>query len=315
MRTCASCATWRASSAAPRGGSRRRPERRFRKVARRSAADVRRGAAGHRGLRRGARMLSYVGAVWRCRYFWLSLVKMDLRTRYRRSVLGMGWSLLNPIAMTTILCLVFPRILGVSVEGYALYMLTSLACWNYIRTVTSTGCLCLFRGEPYIRQYPAPMAVYPLRTALGETIHFMLALLVVIGLSWIVKGFHNVPSLLTLVPSLLLLFVFGWALAVLAGFANVHFQDTQHLCDIGFQILLYLSPILYERTILEAGGLTWLADYNPIAAFLDLIRRPILEGELPSLHAYVIACSTLAVVTGGAVLTLARCQRRLIFHL
>ena len=55
-------------------------------------------------------MVGYLSAMWRCRYFWMSLVKIDLRTRYRRSVIGLGWSLLRPLLMTTIMCLVFRRI-------------------------------------------------------------------------------------------------------------------------------------------------------------------------------------------------------------
>ena len=58
-------------------------------------------------------MVGYIGAMWRCRYFWLSLVKIDLRTRYRRSVIGLGWSLLRPISMTIILCAVFRRIFNI----------------------------------------------------------------------------------------------------------------------------------------------------------------------------------------------------------
>ena len=103
-------------------------------------------------------MTNYLGAIWRCRYFWMSLVKNDLRTRYRRSILGMGWSLLNPIAMTIILTVVFTKILGAADPNtYALWVLAGLAGWNYVRNVTLLGCLCLFQGESYIRQYPAPM--------------------------------------------------------------------------------------------------------------------------------------------------------------
>ena len=106
-------------------------------------------------------------------------------------------------------------------------------------TATKQGCQCFFQGEPYIRQHPAPIAIYPLRTALGETVHFLIALCVVLGLVWYLHGFGNLPVLLTLVPTLLLLFVFVWSLALIAGFANVYFQDTQHLADVGFQILFY----------------------------------------------------------------------------
>src|SRR5262249_41137795 len=104
-------------------------------------------------------MGNYLNEVWRCRYFWSSLVKMDLRTRYRRSVLGMGWSLLHPIAMTAVLCVVFHRIWHQDLRDFALRLFAGLACWNYIVTVSLTGCECLFNGERYIRQYPAPMAI------------------------------------------------------------------------------------------------------------------------------------------------------------
>ena len=116
-------------------------------------------------------MGKYLLAVWQCRYFWLSLVKMDLRTRYRRSVLGIGWSLLHPIAMTAIICIVFPRFLkDINIHTYAPFVLAGLACWNYILFVTLQGCQCFYQGEMYIRQFPAPMAIFPLRTALGGTI-------------------------------------------------------------------------------------------------------------------------------------------------
>src|SRR5207253_6352942 len=72
--------------------------------------------------------------------------------------------------------------------------------------------------------------------------------------------------------------------AVLAGFANVYFQDTQHLCEVGFQILLYMTPILYKRDMLAKRGFGWLADFNPLSAFLDLIRDPVLNARRSEEH-------------------------------
>src|SRR5262245_16179694 len=217
-------------------------------------------------------MGKYLLAIWQCRYFWVSLVRMDLRTRYRRSILGMGWSLLHPIAMTSILCVVFHKIFHLDVQEYAPFLLVGLSCWNYIHTVTIAGCQCLYNGESYIRQYPAPLAIFPLRTALGAIIHFLLAMCVVLGLTWYLKGFGNLPYLINLVPTLLLLFVFGWSLALLAGFANVYFQDTQHLTDIAFQILFYATPVIYPAGKLRENHLAWLVEYNPLVAFLQLLR-------------------------------------------
>ena len=261
-------------------------------------------------------MGNYLAAIWRCRFFWLSLVKMDLRTRYRRSILGMGWSLLHPIAMTVIICLVFHKLWKSEVRAFAPYLLGGLACWNYILSSTTIGCQSLFQGESYIRQYPAPLAIYPLRTTLGATIHFFMALLVVFGLMLFIKGtgFELLP-LLSLLPTLCLLFVFCWSLAVLAGFANVYFHDTQHLCEVGFQICFYMTPIMYPKKMLEDHGLTWILYANPMSPMLDLVRDPIVQGRFPHWTTYALACCIVSVTAGAAVLALSRLQRRVIFYM
>src|SRR5262249_22671644 len=163
---------------------------------------------------------------------------IDLRARYRRSLLGVGWSLLRPIALTIILCVVFRRLFHrTDVSHYAPYLLAGLACWDYITTATRQGCQCFFQGESYIRQHPAPIAIFPLRTALAETFHFLVGLLVLVILGLYLNGLANLPALVSLLPALVLLFALVWSVALLAGFANVYFQDTQHLCDVGFQIV------------------------------------------------------------------------------
>ena len=261
-------------------------------------------------------MVNYLRAIWGCRFFWFSLVKMDLRTRYRRSMLGMGWSLLHPIAMTLIICTMFKHIFGNNnVREYAPFLLAGLACWQYIQVTTLQGCQCLFQGESYIRQYPAPIAIYPLRTALGGAIHFLLALAVVIGLTWFLNGFHNLPALLSLVPAMGLLLLLGWSLAVLAAFANVYFQDTQHLAEVAFQLVFYASPIIYAETMLREHGLTWLLRINPVVPFLRLVRQPILEGRMPSMNTYAAAIVVVVVAAGLASVILGRLQRRLVFYL
>jgi ABC-type polysaccharide/polyol phosphate export permease len=114
---------------------------------------------------------------------------------------------------------------------------------------------------------------------------------------------------------IVLLALFAWSMAVLAGFSNVYFQDTQHICEVGFQIMLYMTPIIYKRDMLEKRGFGWLADFNPFAAFLDLIREPVLWGIPPNSYTLSVACFTLVVVMSGAIYTLSRCQSKLIFQL
>lgn len=260
-------------------------------------------------------MTAYLQSVWKCRYFWMSLVQMDLRNRYRRSVLGMGWSMLHPLIMTAVMCVVFHRIFNQDVRTFAPFLLVGFCFWNYLTAVVNQGCNCLFQGEAYIRQYPAPMAIYPLRTMLGAVVHFLIALAVVIALSWGLNGFGNAPALVSLVPALLLLCVFGWSIAVIAGFSTAYFPDMKHLAEVGLQILFYASPVIYPPNVLRDKGLGWIVDYNPLASLMELLREPILHGRLPTVSAMGVATVMVGLIFALAVVTLVKLQRKIIFQL
>jgi lipopolysaccharide transport system permease protein len=260
-------------------------------------------------------MVNYLAEIWRCRFFWLHLVRMDLRTRYRRSILGLGWSLLHPLAMMAILCLAFHEVMHMPIREYAPYLLAGLAIWNYLLNSALSGCHCFFQGESYIRQYPAPFAIYPLRTALGGTVHFLIALCITACLGLCCRGFTNLISLVSLLPTVVMLFIMAWSISVLAGFANVHFQDTQHLTDVGFQMLFYLTPVIYSPERLGNPTILEFMKFNPMAYVLQLVRAPIVEGRFPPPEVYLVASSTILVLFVAASLTLARLQRKLVFHL
>ncbi len=260
-------------------------------------------------------MVAYLAHIWRLRYFWTSLVRNDLRNRYRRSILGIGWSLLHPILMTTVLCAVFCPIFGADFRQFAPFLLAGLAFWNFLTSTATQGCHCFFQGEPYIRQHAAPLAIYPLRTVLGTAIHGLAALTVALAITWCFRGLHNLPALLSLVPTLALMLLFGWSVALCCGLTNVMFPDTQHLIEVLFQILFYLTPVMYSAKMLSDRGMEWLVRFNPLAAFLELLRAPILDGRLPSWHAYATVMIVVASLLSVAALALSRLERRLILYL
>jgi lipopolysaccharide transport system permease protein len=260
-------------------------------------------------------MWAYCSRVWGCRYFWLSLVKLDLQTRYRRSMLGVGWSLLQPVANTLVLCLAFHEIFHTSVRQYVPFLMCGFAWWGYISSVTIRGCGCFVEAESYIRQHPVPMAIYPLRTALGAMIHLLIALGVVLCLSWYSHGFRNLPALAVLPVSLMLLLVSGWAVAVLAGYVNSIFRDIQHVTEIGFQVLFYLTPIIYPPESLAHTRLARLVEFNPLVPFLRIIREPLVDGRVPGMEVFATAGVMTLVIAGVASLFLGTLQRRVILYL
>jgi lipopolysaccharide transport system permease protein len=260
----------------------------------------------------------YFSRIWRLRYFWMSLVRIDLKSRYRRSMIGVGWSLLHPILMTIVLCTVFGRLLHQGdIKTYAPFLLSGLVFWHFITTAMGQGCHCFFLGESYIRQHPAPMAIYPLRTTLGAGIHFGIGMALVMLITWGVNGFGNLPYLLSLVPTFILIFIFGWSLAILMGVLNVLFQDCQHLIEVLLQVLFYVTPIMYDpSTMIKNADMVWyMKNMNPLAVMLDLLREPLLYGHLPSVQTYALGIAAAGLAGGAAALTLAKIEKRMIFYL
>ncbi len=264
-------------------------------------------------------MLGQLGTVWNYRHFWLSLVVMDLRTRYRRSVLGVGWSLMNPVMMTIVFCVVFGAWLpSADWRTHGPYFLAGLTLFDFIRTSALTGCQTFFRNEAYIRQCPLPLAIYTLRTVLGACVHFLIGLSVVILAIFVLMPHQRVPFFQiawVLIPSVLLLLAFCWAISVLASFATVYFQDSQQLLEVLFQVFFFLTPIMFKPQMLDDRGLHLLLQLNPAYTFFELIRSPLLTGELPTVWVFEKGMIIVAMFGGMALGAIASLEKKLIFHL
>jgi lipopolysaccharide transport system permease protein len=237
--------------------------------------------------------------------------------RYKRSMLGIGWSLLNPIAMTCVFTVVFSNLLGNGDPvAYAAYVLMGMAMWGFLRESCLSGCRCFMVNEAYIRQSPIPYTIYTLRTVLGQAIHSLIALGVVVSMIAIFNGNPDVLLRLAVVlPGLILTLLSAWAAATIAAFATVYFHDTMHLLEVGAQILFFLTPIMYNRALLDDRGLGWIVDANPVSWLLELTRTPLLTGWTPHVEMYLAGGGFTLALIGLAIGTIAWLQKRVIFHL
>jgi ABC-type polysaccharide/polyol phosphate export permease len=261
-------------------------------------------------------MIQHLTAIWKFRHFLLALVRLDLRLRYRRSIIGVGWSLLNPIAMTVVFAIVFGTLLGGGDKGrYVPHLIIGMAVWGFLRESTISGCRALISNESYIRQSPLPYGLYPLRIVLGQAIHSFIALAVAIAVTIAYRPDFNPAAFVYILPGLILAFVTAWAAATIFAFINVYFQDTQHLMEVGAQIVFYMSPIIYYPQNLESNGMAWLLTVNPVHLFLELIRAPLMSGEPPEVEFLLYGTGFTAIMIGLAVGTTAWLQKRVVFHL
>jgi ABC-type polysaccharide/polyol phosphate export permease len=259
--------------------------------------------------------MSYVARMWQCRYFWLSLARLDVRKRYRRTSLGVFWVYAQPAMLAIAMSGVLHRLFDTRLSDHIPAVLTGLCLWNYLTGMLTAGSGCFYWSETYIRQYPAPLAIYPLRLVLS---HFFFFLLLLTGIAVLAFALHGVPSAvaaLSLLPTLLLIFVAGWSIAVLTGFSNVFFPDTGPLLDIAVQIGFYVTPILYTQEMAAKKHLDLVTDLNPVAAFIQLLRAPLLHGVAPEPTLFLVAAATSGALLAGAIFVLARFERRIAFLL
>jgi lipopolysaccharide transport system permease protein len=261
-----------------------------------------------------ANQLGYLYRIWQLRYFWLSLTRKELVQRYKGSFLGIGWCLLRPLAMTCIFCLVFGKLFNYPLRDYAPHLLIGMTTWQFFTEALLKGSHSFSQCIAYIRQQPVPLAIFPLTTVLGSIFHYIVGLAMALGVTLYFQGFVNPLAVLYLIPALLLLFLLGWFLATVSGVMHSHFPDTNHLLEIGLQVLFYLTPILYRPDSFgNQGGFVTLVQWNPLTSILALIRTPLIEGIPPSMH-HIQVCLLLVTVVGlGAVLLLRKLERTLIF--
>ena len=258
--------------------------------------------------------VAYFQRIWQLRWFWYSLVENDLHTRYRHSFLGIGWSLVRPLGLTLIFCVVFGKLFNTPMAEYAPYVLVSLTLWQFVVENATLGCRSFQAGAQYIRQQSVPLAIFPLRMALAAAFHTAVALLLGVAVSWYFSGFGNLAVLPLLLPSLVLLFVFGWSLSTVCGLSQTHFPDTCYILELLLQFMFYLTPIIYRPTMfLEQTHLSWVVYCNPLWSLMELIRQPVLHGMAPPLFNVAVSLAFVGGMVGLALWCLRKLERKLVF--
>ncbi|MBS1986160.1 MAG: ABC transporter permease [Bdellovibrionales bacterium] len=242
-----------------------------------------------------------------------NIVARDLKVRYKRSFLGVGWTVLAPLMSMLVMWTVFTHAFGVQMPFYAVYLLSGIIVWNVFLQSSAAGCVSIMQNASLIRKVKLPRVVFPLSAVANNMVNFVfagMALMLVV----LITG-APIHSTLLLVPVAilpLLLFASGWAMMVSA--LSVFFRDLQYILEIFLGAMFYLTPILYEAERLPARA-QWIVSLNPMAKFIHLFRTVVFYGQVPQLHVWVSAMAMgLAMLTLGWVI-FQRLQRNFIYWL
>lgn len=227
---------------------------------------------------------AYLKDLYFYRSFLSQSVSRDLKKRYKRSVLGYVWSMLNPLMMMIVLSLAFSKILGTHIEDYPVFLFVGMLSFQFF-SQTVTGCLGIIANTiKIIDQIPAPKYLFPTSVAVSNLINLLLSLVPLL----IIAIYFDRPLTWTVVlfPLILLpLFFASVGFALIFSVANVFFEDTQHLTGIFLQCLYFLSPILYGPEFLPDQLIPWIM-FNPIFYVIEMMRDVFFHGQGIDVYIY-----------------------------
>ena len=267
-----------------------------------------------------ARTLGVLADIWAFRDLMWSLADRDLRLRYRQTVLGVAWVVLQPMLGALIFTFVFGVVAELSSEGvpYFRFTFASLAGWGLFAGVLTRASGSLVQNAGLISKVWFPRAVLPASTVPAALLDFGVAIVVLLVISALGVGSTGAASLGRTIPGAGVLLAPLWALALvllalglgLIGAAlMVSYRDVQHILPVAVQLLLYASPVAYSASNVPFEYQT-IYHLNPVAVFLEGLRASLLGTAMPQPQHVVTALVTtlILLVLGGTIFR--RLERR-----
>lgn len=242
---------------------------------------------------RGSKALEELRAVVQYRDLIYQLVRRDIVARYKRSVLGIAWTMLQPLGMMLIISIVFAQLFH-RVGGYPVYVLSGLITWNFFSQTTTAIINQMVWGGPLLRKIYMPQTSFAL-SAIGTGLVNVVLSIVPLVLIMFFVGVPTRWSLLFLPMSILLLAAFALGVGLLISTLAVFFPDVSEMFQIVLIGWMYLTPVIYPFDIIPETLQGWFK-LNPMYHFVQIFRLPVYDGVLPSLSVFAVGTS-IALIT------------------
>ncbi|NJM07719.1 ABC transporter permease [Candidatus Gracilibacteria bacterium] len=208
------------------------------------------------------------------------LIARDLKLRYKRSALGIAWSLVTPLAQILIFSLLFNRVLPLNIPNYTAFVFCGVLAWSWFQNSLYAAAGSIVDNRSLVRRPGFPVAVLPAVTVGTNMIQYLLALPVLL-ITLLITGSALGPTALVLPLLLALQFLLTLGIAYFIAAAHVGFRDTQHLLSIGLMLLFYMTPVFYRADIVPPEY-QLIYTLNPMTHMLSAYRTILIAGEWPN---------------------------------
>ena len=227
-----------------------------------------------------------------------SLVRKDLKTRYKGSVLGFLWTFINPLMQLAIYALIFPYLMRVQEKNYAMFMFVALLPWIFFSTSLQSSTECIVENYNLVKKIYFPRQVLPLSVATGGLVNYIYGLLVVLA-GLLIAQINVTVYILYLPLVLLILYVAVSGFCLMLSALNVYVRDLEHIVNIVTMAWFYATPIVYPFDMLPQ----WLQNilvFNPMTPMILSFRDILYYGTAPNLqHLLIAGCEAAVIFVAG----------------
>lgn len=268
--------------------------------------------------------MSYISELVSSRELLANLTIREVKGKYRRTVFGQLWSLINPLATMLVYTIVFSFIFRARVVTgdpsgitiYPLWLMCGLLPWMFFTRVVNGGMSSIVANGSLIKKVYFPRIALPLSTV-GSVGFTWLIEMGVLSLALLVFGSHLLPWLPLLVLMMALLALFAAGFAMLFSIVNVYFRDMQHLVSIVLQMWMYLTPIIYPISLVEEASAkhgSWILTVyrlNPMERFVEVFRNFLYDNRWPDPTDFVFCFAAAAVMFAVGFLAFSKNEKKL----
>ena len=246
------------------------------------------------------------------KFLFEELVKRDFKQKYKRTALGMGWSILNPLLTLLVMRLVFTRFFGRNMEHYTTYLFAGNLIFSYYKESTNGGMQSLMSNASIFTKINVPKYLFLFSKNVSAVINFGLTLIVF----FVFAALDNVPfrpSMLGIIYPIVTLTMFNVGVGMILSAMFVFFRDTQYLYDVFTLLLMYMSAIFYNVDAYSAK-VQRIFLLNPVYCTIKYVRVIVLDGHLPSLafHGLLFLYGALALIIGGTIYK--TCNQKFLYY-
>jgi lipopolysaccharide transport system permease protein len=242
-----------------------------------------------------------IASVWGHRELVLVLARREISIRYRQTVVGLLWVLLQPLVTTAIFTTVFVFLMRVPDRGgapYPLFAFAGIIVWQYFTRIVSEGGNSLVSSSALITKVSFPRLIVPLVSPIAAGLDCLIAITALLLLT-LPFGAHLTWTVIFVPFVILAVGMFGYAIALWLAPLNAVYRDISIVTPFALQIGMYLSPVIYPASLVPEK-IRWLYELNPIAVMVESMRWVVLRTDAPTLPGlFVFASTTIALFLGG----------------